>query len=72
MVDSDAKTSRLKFHRVLELIKPKDLMKDDTFLEKIQTYLSKDGISFLITKFHKSVSQFLFAFSNPIQNTVIL
>lgn len=43
MVESDVKQCREKFHQLLELVKPKDLMKDDTFLEKIQTYLSQAG-----------------------------
>lgn len=36
---------REKFHKVLECLKAQSKLQDDTFLEKIQTYLATEGIS---------------------------
>ncbi|XP_070507024.1 uncharacterized protein [Chironomus tepperi] len=45
MAESYIKECRDKFHQVLTHMKPQDLMKDDTFLEKMQTYLSQTEYS---------------------------
>ena len=45
MAEKDIKECREKFHEVLTYMKPQDLLKDDTFLEKMQTYLSQTGMS---------------------------
>lgn len=45
MAEKDINECRDKFHQVLTHMKPQDLLKDDTFLEKMQTYLSQSGMS---------------------------
>jgi hypothetical protein len=44
MVDPEVKECKEKFQQMLQSIKPQDLIKDDTFLEKVQTYLTHKGI----------------------------
>lgn len=39
MTDSGVKDCQAKFHRVLELITPEMVISDDTFLEKLHSYL---------------------------------
>lgn len=74
MVDKEVKECREKFYRVLEHIEPKEAIKDDTFLEKMQTYLSQAGMSinykFLIFEFHNFIDTdfFLFCFQQNIAN----
>jgi len=45
MAEMAKKECRDKFHQVLTHMKPQDLLKDDTFLEKMQSYLSQTGMS---------------------------
>jgi hypothetical protein len=43
MVDKELKECAEKFQQFLKLVKPKDTIRDDTFLEKMQSYLQLDG-----------------------------
>lgn len=43
MVDKDLKECKEKFHQVLQQLKHQDAVKDDTFLEKMQSYLTLNG-----------------------------
>lgn len=44
----NAKECHEKFNKVLRAFKPKTVVSDDTFMEKIQSYLTTDGKKFLI------------------------
>lgn len=45
MTDEDVKICQEKFQKVLSSIKPKSVVSDDTFMEKIQSYLTFNGNS---------------------------
>lgn len=47
-----------KFHEILKHLKPHSQCSDDTFIEKIQTYLKSDGKSKQNIKFHNFDLQF--------------
>lgn len=43
----NVKECQEKFRQVLKAIEPQSIVSDDTFLEKIQTYLTYSGMCFL-------------------------
>lgn len=52
MIDQEEiKECKKKFQEFLERISPQDIIKDDTFLEKIQTYLTFKGKAVLSFNF---------------------
>lgn len=57
---------REKFRKILDIIRPQKVVSDDTFLEKIQSYLTNDGKNLLS---YQSTDQFHNNTSFSSQNT---
>jgi hypothetical protein len=62
---------REKFGKVLATISPQKVVSDDTFLEKIQSYLLSDGMFVLLSDYAFYFIIFLINFLSSPQSTTI-
>lgn len=67
---------REKFRKLLSIVTPQQIVSDDTFLEKIQSYLTFSGkLGFLISlliAFHNNLLNFLPCSQNTMNSSKIL